>query len=62
MWTVLVRLVEFVGVLAKAFLALFAGEDHFGLFGERMLFGFGVAFGAVKPSLAAWGADGDLGV
>jgi len=27
-----------------------------------VLFGFGVAFGAVEPSFAAWGADGYLGV
>lgn len=46
---VLVALVEFLGVLAEALLALFAGEYHFEALEEFVLFLFAVAFGAVEP-------------
>jgi hypothetical protein len=50
---ILVGLLELLGVLAKALLALFAGEDELELLAERVGFILGVAFGAVEP-FAAW--------
>ena len=49
---VLVALVKFLRVFAEALFALFAGKDHFGLFKERVGFGFGMTFGAVEPFFA----------
>lgn len=59
---VFVALLELLGVLAEALLALFAGEDHLGTLLEIVVLGLGMALGAVKPLLAAGAADGDLGV
>jgi len=50
---ILVGLLELLGVLAEALLALFAGEDELELLAERVGFILGVAFGAVEP-FAAW--------
>jgi hypothetical protein len=47
--TVLIRLVEDFGVLAKHLFAFFAGEGHFGGFEELVVLCLGVAFGAFEP-------------
>jgi hypothetical protein len=62
MRTVLVALLIDGHVLPECLLALFAHEGHFGSLCERMGLGFRVAFRAVIPELATWGADGDLRV
>lgn len=59
---VFVALLELLGVLAEALLALFAGKSHFGALHEVVLLRLGMALGAVEPLAAAGAADGDLSV
>lgn len=61
-WAVFVALLKLSGVFAETLSAFFAGECHFGGFGQGMRFLFMVAFGAVEPFPAARRANGDLGV
>ena len=60
----LVSLLEFTDILAEYFLALLACKYHFGGSFQFVVITHGllVALGAIKPSLAAGGADGNLGV
>ena len=60
--TVLVALVVLRHVLPERLLALLAEEDHLRRLREPVGLRLRVALGAVKPLLAARGADCDLGV
>lgn len=48
-WAVFVAVVELLGVLAEALLALLAGKDHFEALQKGVFFLLAMAFGAVKP-------------
>ena len=54
----------FVGchILAERLLAFFADKCHLSRPGKPVSLRLSMALGAVKPLLAAWRADGDLGV
>lgn len=57
-----VPVLELASVFPESLLALLAYEDHFEALQEWVVGRFLVALGAVKPFLAAWRADRDLGV
>jgi hypothetical protein len=57
-----VPVLELACVLAEGLFALFADEDHLEALQQRVVSRLLVALGAVEPLLAAWRADGDLGV
>ncbi len=61
-WAVLVALLVGSHVLSKGFLALLAHEGHLRRLAQFVVLCLGVAFGAVKPPLAAWRANRDLSV
>lgn len=60
--TVLVALVVLGHVLSESLLALLAEEGHLRRLREPVGLRLRMAFGAVKPLLAAWRAYGYLGV
>ena len=57
-----VPVLELAGVLAEGLFALFADKDHLEALQQRVVSRLLVALCAVEPLLAAWRADGDLGV
>ncbi len=62
MWAILVALLVGRHILAERLLALFANKGHFCRPRKRVRLSLRMAFGAVKPLLAARGADGDLSI
>jgi len=57
-----VRILELVPALSKALLALLAGKGHFLALLQGMFLCLAMAFCAVEPLSAAWGADGNLSI
>lgn len=55
-------IIPILNILPETLLALFTSKRHLGLLLERVVGGFGMTFGAVKPTFTAGAADGDLGV
>jgi hypothetical protein len=62
MRTILVALFVRRHILAERLLALLAHKRHLRRSGKVVGLRLGMALGTVKPLLATWCADGDLGV
>lgn len=62
MRTVLIALLVVGHILAKRLLALLAHEDHLSGLPQTVVLRFSMAFRAIEPLPAAWGAYGDLRV